>query len=415
MGNSVVVADIICKEALVLLKNNLVFAPLVFRGYESEIGNGHGDTITIKKPFRTKTASGRVLVKQPLVDQTLTFKPQFREHFACSVSDEDLTLTLNQYSERYLKSGIIGIANVIDKSIADTIKVGSFFTYGTPGTAPTIDTFHDASAVMDDLAIPNDGMRVVVLNSADGSNVSKAVYGKYNEDMVKTAITKGYLGPIADFSLYKSTNTSPMTVGLQGGTPLINGASQTGTSLISDGWTGSVKVLNAGDVIALAGVYEINPQNYGSTGRQQGFVVTSDVYSDSSGNAVIPILPAINNGTLSTTDTEGNTVSLAAYQNVSAAPADNAAITISGTSGGIYRQNLFFHKHACAFAMVPIDIPKSFVVKSRVTDPLSGLSLGMCSAADINNMDETTRIDAKWGVKMIYPELALRNYSSKLN
>src|SRR4051812_41289591 len=43
-------------------------------------------------------------------------------------------------------------------------------------------------------------------------------------------------------------------LGAGGGPPLVNGASQTGGSLITDGWTPSLTVLKAGDIFTLAGI-----------------------------------------------------------------------------------------------------------------------------------------------------------------
>lgn len=82
--------------------------------------------------------------------------------------------------------------------------------------------------------------------------------------------------------------------GVGTGTPLVNGASQVGTSIITDGWTISqTGILIAGDYI------EIEDELY---------MVTDDANSDGSGNATFNISPAIPAGN---------------------APADNAAITVS--------------------------------------------------------------------------------------
>lgn len=78
--------------------------------------------------------------------------------------------------------------------------------------------------------------------------------------------------------------------GLAGGTPLVKGASQTGTSLITDGWPASTAILTAGDYIELA------------NGELK--MVTATVSSDSSGNATLSIRPALRDS-----------------------PADNSAIT----------------------------------------------------------------------------------------
>lgn len=408
--NVLLTDDVIVKESLRLLKNSLVVAPLVYRDVEKRFAKV-GDTISLKKPFRTKTASGRVLVKQPMVDQTMPFAINRQEHFGLEANMRDRTLSIEQYSERYLKSGISQIANVIDRSILLEMKK-AFFSSGTPGTAITTKSFHMAKAYMGQVAVPDDSMRRCVLNMLDCAEISDAISNKYNDELVKGALQKGYLGPLAGYDLFESANIPTHTVGNHGGTPLVNGASQSGASIVTDGWSSGVTgILKAGDVITFAGVFEINPQNYQSTGRLQHFVVTADVNSVLTA-ATIPISPAMNDGSLTTVDAEGNTVSLAAFQNVSALPADNAAITVLGSANTTYRQNYLFHRDAIALAMVDLELPQSATVKSRVRDPDSGLSLCMTGAYDINQQTEITRIDAVWGTKLIYPELAHRMWSA---
>lgn len=73
---------------------------------------------------------------------------------------------------------------------------------------------------------------------------------------------------------------SKTTQGTSTGTPLVNGASQTGNSIITDGWTASTAILKAGDFISVGGELK---------------QVSSDVSSDGSGNATITFQPAIRN------------------------------------------------------------------------------------------------------------------------
>lgn len=69
--------------------------------------------------------------------------------------------------------------------------------------------------------------------------------------------------------------------GSGGGTPLVNGASQSGTSLVTDGWTASAAVrMKAGDCFTVAGLDVL-------------FRATADISSDGSGNATITIEPPI--------------------------------------------------------------------------------------------------------------------------
>lgn len=409
-GNVLLTDDVIAKEALRLLKNNLVFAPLVYRNMESTFGKV-GDTISLKKPFRTKTASGRTLVKQPLVDQTIPFKIEYQQHFGLEVTVRDRTLSINDFSERYLKSGMTQLANVVDRSIALQFKK-AFFSSNSPGAAINTDSFLYGAAYQSMVAVPDDGMRRAVVDMLSGAAISSDIKSKFNEMMVKDAIQKGYMGPIAGYDIFQSQNVFTHKVGAHGGTPLANGATaQTGASILTDGWPVSTTgVLKAGDVITFAGVYEINPQSYESTGRLQQFLVTADVNTDATagGPATISISPSINDGTLTTVDAEGNAISTAGYQNVSAAVADNAAITVMGTASTTYRQGLLFHRDAVGLAVIDLELPQSAVVKSRARDEDSGLSLTLTGAYDVSAQSEITRIDVVWGAQMIYPELAHR-------
>ncbi len=61
-NNNLLTDDVIAKESLRLLKNNLVMAPIVHRGYEKTFGKV-GDTIRLELPFRVKSGAGRTVVK----------------------------------------------------------------------------------------------------------------------------------------------------------------------------------------------------------------------------------------------------------------------------------------------------------------------------------------------------------------
>jgi len=406
--NNLLTSDIIAKEALRLLKNNLVFAKCVYRNYEQTFGKV-GDTIRLKKPFRIKSQSGRVLSKQPMVDQTIPFKIEYQEHIGLEITVKDKTLDITQFSERYLKSGMVQIANKIDRTLAMTLKK-AFHSSGTPGVRPGkyID-FANAGAKQTTYGVPQDGMRNAVLDPFTCASLSDEVTKLFESAMVKGAYSAGYKGNVASYNTYETQNLPKHTVGNYGGTPLVAGVITNGNSITTDGWTASrTGLLKEGDVITFAGVYGVNPQNYETTGFLQEFVVLADVDSSAGGLATITVSPSLNDGTLTTTNADGDTISLGAFQNVTALPADNAPVTVLGSANTTYEQNYLFHKEAIALAMIELELPESAVVKSKVADPETGLTLLMTAAYDITQQSEITRIDAVWGAQMIYPELALR-------
>jgi len=85
-------------------------------------------------------------------------------------------------------------------------------------------------------------------------------------------------------------------LGVATGTPLVNGGSQTGNSLITDGWThGVTGILKTGDYFQLGS---------GSTARM--YKMIADANSDGSGNATLTFWP-----------------------NLRSSPADNAALVVT--------------------------------------------------------------------------------------
>lgn len=83
-------------------------------------------------------------------------------------------------------------------------------------------------------------------------------------------------GPAGSFYGYDPNATSPLGAG--GGTPLVNGGSQTGSSLITDGWPNSTAILKAGDYFTVNGEYKM---------------VTADASSNGSGEATISFAPVL--------------------------------------------------------------------------------------------------------------------------
>jgi hypothetical protein len=118
--------------------------------------------------------------------------------------------------------------------------------------------------------------------------------------------------------------------GIATGTPLVNGASQTGTSLITDGWTVSqTGIVKAGDYLHF---------DNASGGRELHMIV-ADANSDGAGDATLSIEPAIR-----------------------VAPADDAAITISGAMAQmrLSDNDMRWQESAPAFGSIVIDAVESF-------------------------------------------------------
>ena len=95
-----------------------------------------------------------------------------------------------------------------------------------------------------------------------------------------------------------------------------------------------------------------------------------------------------------------------AYQNVVAAPANLALITVLGTASTGAFQNVAFVRDAFGLVCVPMELPGGVDFAAR--EMYKGLSMTIIRAYDIFNSVTPCRIDLLYGTATYYPELACR-------
>lgn len=408
MSNSVLTIDVIAKEALMVLDNNLIMAKQVHRGLESEFGNAMngyqaGSTVSIKRPTDFTVRDGANVSNQDVVEGTTSITVNKQKGVDFVFTSQELTLNIKDLSERVIKPAMVQLANQVDADVHALYKQVPNWV-GTPGQ--TINSYADFAAGpqrLDEYAVPT-ADRSAVLSPADHWGLLGSQTALYMQDVAKGAYRNGSLGMIGGVDTFMAQNVPTHTVGVATGTPKVNGASQNSTyatvkdsmtqTLNTDGWTASTTgILKAGDVFTIAGVYAVNPVTKATLPFLKQFVVTADADSGAStGPAALTIYPAI--------------ISSGAFQNVSATPADNADITVVGTGGTGYRQNLMFHKNAFALAMVPMIAPPGAVEVSRQS--YKGTSVRLIPYYTGTSDTSAWRLDILYGTKAIDPRLATR-------
>lgn len=408
MANTIVTPDIFAKEALMILDNNLVMAKQVYRGLEREFSqsvNGYsvGETVSIRRPTDFTVRDGATASNQDVVEGKTSITVNKMKGVDFSFTSTELTLDIKDLSERVIKPAMIQLANQVDRDLmALYADVPNWV--GTPGQK--IDSYADfakAPERMDELAIPQEG-RSAVLSPSDHWGLLGSQTALYIQDAAKGAYRQGSLGMIGGVDTYMSQNVPTHTVGVATGTPLVKGASQNKTyatvkdtmtqTLATDGWTASTTgILKAGDVFTIADVYAVNPVTKATLPILRQFTVMADADSGAStGDASLTIYPAI--------------ITSGAFQNCSAAPADNAAITVLGTGGTGYRQNLVFNRNAFALAMVPLVSPPGAVDVARRS--YKGTSVRVIPYYTGSTDVSAWRLDILYGTKTLDPRLAVR-------
>lgn len=387
--NSLLTPSLITNETLVILENNLVAAGKVNRQFENQFV-GIGTTLTIRKPNKFVVTSGPGLQIQNITEPSTSITISNQKHVDFLFSSADLTLVIEEFSERYLKPAAAKLANQIDYDVLSNWNQ-VFNEVGTPGTTPN--NFASLAAVgqrMDEGAVPQDG-RVLILNPAANWAMAQALSTLYVRSVAEPAL-KGFLAAIANFEIYMDQNIQVQTTGAFGGVgPRTSSAGQTGATLAVDNVSSSTAILNAGDVITVLGVHAVNPENLQSTGALQNFVVTANVTSSGT-TASIPIYPAI-------------TIT-GAYQTVDSAPINHATVSLIGSASTSYPQNLAFVRDAFGLVTVPMELPDGVDFKAR--EMYRNISMRIVRQYDINNDVTPCRVDSLYGTATFYPELAAR-------
>lgn len=403
---------IIAKEALMLLKNHLVMGNLVHRAYESEFTGGQGSSITIRKPVKFKVSTGRTRVTTTLTEQSITLTVATQKHVSWAFNTADLTLSVEQYKERYLNNAVAALANEVD---ADILALYSDIYNSVNESTGFVDpesfiVLGKAAQKMDEEAAPQEN-RCIVLNPGANWSLANAMKNMFVTKVSEKALMKGYLADIAGFSIYMDQNVKSHTAGNWGtgsgtdgtgievGTTQPSTGSETSAIQLCDFDIATTNVLNVGDVFTISGVYAVNPMSGQSTGSLRQFVVTAAASCGSTGTTTeVPITVYIKPDIRDT----------GPYKTVDTLPADGAAVDIVGKIIKQYPQNLAFHKNAFALVFVPLEMPDGATFKARETDPQSGLSIRVIKDYDIDTDDDVIRLDILYGTKTLYPELASR-------
>lgn len=413
--STVLTASVIAKRALVRLENELGVIGMFHRAYEDEFTNkvnGYkkGDTISIRRPVDYVLRNGAVMDVQPSIEGKVDLTINQQVGVDLDFTSKDMTLSVDQFDERFLKSAVSTIVNGVALDCLQQFLPYVYNYVGTPNTK--VDSFDDFSAVterMNYMSVPMTD-RMAIVNPTDKRGLTSNLTALYIQNDARKAYRDGTLGGIDGVDEVLMTQILPaQDYGTADNTtPLTDGNSQEVTydtakntwtqTLLTDGWATS-KTLKLGQVFTIDGVYMVNARTKQSTGILQNFVVMENVTTNASGSSNTDFTispPIITSGPHQTVTYSGNF--------------DGRAIVLIGPASGTaqtYRQNVAFAKGAFALAMVPMEMPQAVGDKgSRET--YKGLSIRLIPVYDGTNDVEKWRLDVLYGRKTIDPRKAVR-------
>src|SRR5215203_169187 len=344
MANTVLTPTAVTREALRILHQKLNFVGSINRQYDDSFaksGAKIGDSLKIRLPNQYTVRTGATLSTQDTTETSTTLQVATQKGVDTTFTSNELTLSLDDFSKRILEPAMSVLAANIEADAMSMYK-DVYQSVWNGAAAATYNKYLDARVLLQRGLAPN-GDRTANVDPLAMADLVKDTKTLFNDQaQLSKQYKEGFMGRAAGFDWVENTlwpsHTRSAAVSY-----LINGAAQTGATLVVDTGTGAP---SAGDVFTIANVFSVHPESKVSTGVLQQFVIGTGATTTS-----FPITPSI--------------VTSGATQNVNAGPADNAAITFLGTASTAVNTSLIYNKDAFTFATADLVMPEGVDFASR--------------------------------------------------
>lgn len=406
MPNTFAFPQWVSMEALRLLLNKLevvsCFNTEWQKEFEQEFPIGSVSQVKIPQRFTIRNGLGY----DPQAINRLTTTVNCNQIMGVDFEWDDFEQALNmerskeEIRKQYLEPAVAQMAQETDSRGAQFAYQNTNNIVGVLGTDPTTTTvFAQARQRLFELACPPSGEKAFCIPPAYSTSMVPALQSLFNpQDDISKQFKEGSLGKLHGFDVYECMSLWRHTAGTVAGaftvntTNANNGGNQIGVNLtVGD-------TVNAGDVITIANVNQVNPMTrraLSTTGKQ--FVVLQPLTAAGGGAAgdYLIVSPALFG--------PGSQ-----YQNVDALPVNAAAITVfpgtaapNGKSGA---QALCIHGDAFAFVGVKLEEPRATEMTTQTRDPETRAAVRFVRMWDPVQAKMINRWDSVFGFGQLYAD-----------
>jgi len=383
MPNTLLNIDMITKEALKVLHEMLVFTNKINKQYDPSFarsGAKIGETLRVRKPAQFSVRSGSTYAAQDFIEQSIALTVDKQLGIDVTFTDLDLTLSLNDFSEQFIKPAMSQLATSIEAETLEMAKNVSNAVYKSGGLVYK-DTLVARQKLFESLT-PS-GKWCMILNPATSVELVDELKGLFQDSAsISKQYKEGLLGRTSGFDFYES-NIIPNTV---------NPTDIIGTVTVTEGAsTATIAGLTNGDVIPrgfrfkVAGSNKVHAETKKVYADLYEFVVLEDV-TVAATQALVKIHPVFS-------------AASGARQNISVLPAAASAIVVNGAADEVIRNNIAFYKDAFTMASADLPTPKGTDMASRQV--MDGMSLRFVRDFDIKEGEWLSRFDFLFGYRTL--------------
>lgn len=400
MANTFEFTDWLSMKGLQLLTNKLQVAQFFNTDYNSEYTKEFpvGETVRIPLPQRFTVRDGLGYSPQPInrIHTTVAVDQIFGVDFEWDSAEAALKLSRGRekIEKEYLEPAMAQLAQEWDSRCALWATNNTNNIVGVLGTDPTTLTVPaQARQRMFELACPQDEMPGLIVAPSVNTSLVPAFATYFQPgDAISRQYKKGTIGIAQNFKWYESMSLYSTTASTWAGTVEMLAGGQSGSSLSLTATNSDT--FTAGDVVNIAGVYDVNPMTRRKTGHLKNFVLTQSTVAASSA-ATIQVQPALVG--------PGSQ-----YQNVDSLPVAGADLTLypgtttpNGKSG---INSLAIYRDAFALVGVKLELPKAVEMASQTRDPDTGMALRFTRTWDPVQSKMINRFDTMGGFGNLYAD-----------
>lgn len=361
--------------------------------FSGQNGYQAGDTVQISKPARFVPSTGADITSslQDIVEEKVSLTLDTRKVIPVSIASAEIftDLGLEKWTKRVLEPAISSIANYVESSFLEKAINATYTSVGTAGSTNfDQDVMLEASQRLYENGCTDEDNNFALLNPYA---TRKAVTGRADLQNAPDEVSKQYksgLMGLADGFTYLRNNHLPTHTNSADVTGVaINDAAvaEGASSLTVDGASAAPV---EGTVFTIAGVNSVHPITKADSGELQQFVVGAGATTTN-----IPVTPSLYAGSNG-------------LQNVTALPADDAALVFVGAASTGYKQNIAFNRNAFRMVSVPLMTPKDS--EMCATETVDGMTIRVWMASDIKTDEMIARIDFLGGIAAVRPEFSVR-------
>lgn len=228
MANTFITPTVIAGRALATLYNTIVLAGLVWRDFDEDFTGKQGETVTVRKPaVFTATDFNRAngVTLQQVTENSTTVTLDTIPDMAVAVTDEEMTLHIDDFGERVLTPMMEAVVQKIDGELAEEL-IDAAESSGGGGTAAIADdpaatnrpsyVFRKSLAILGRNKLPAANRYAVLSPEAHAEVLGEDLIVAVDKSGSTDALRNAIIGRLHGFETYGSIQSFGLGAGDRG-------------------------------------------------------------------------------------------------------------------------------------------------------------------------------------------------------